>query len=132
MFIIVICCYLSLPKVRCKQMHCGWQWLFNAIHVHLRKPQKTKNAHSKREKGNMRKHFAWNPRLFLGTHDFLFGTYNFFLRTHDVLLGTHDFLSTIHDFLPTTHDFLPTTHDFLPTSQEFLLTTFYPRPTTVS
>jgi hypothetical protein len=29
MFIIVICCYLSLPKVRCKQMHCRWQWLFN-------------------------------------------------------------------------------------------------------
>jgi hypothetical protein len=30
MFIIFICCYLSLPKVRCKQMHCGWQWLFKS------------------------------------------------------------------------------------------------------
>ena len=25
MFIIVICCYFSLPNVRYKQMHCGWQ-----------------------------------------------------------------------------------------------------------
>jgi hypothetical protein len=31
MFKIVICCYLSLPKVRCKQMHCGWQWLFKDL-----------------------------------------------------------------------------------------------------
>jgi hypothetical protein len=33
MFIIVICCYFSPPKVRCKQMHCGWQWLFNYIQL---------------------------------------------------------------------------------------------------
>jgi hypothetical protein len=31
MLIMVICCYLSLLKVRCKQMHCGWQWLFNVL-----------------------------------------------------------------------------------------------------
>ena len=75
----------------------------------------------------MRKHFAWNPRLFLGTHDFLFGTHDFFLRTHDFFLGTHDFLPTTHDFLPTTHDFLPTTHDFLPTTHDILPTTHDPR-----
>ena len=78
----------------------------------------------------MRKHFAWNPRLFLGTHDFLFGTHDFFLRTHDFFLGTHDFLPTTHDFLPTTHDFLPTTHDFLPTTHDFLPTTHDILPTT--
>ena len=78
----------------------------------------------------MRKHFAWNPRLFLGTHDFLFGTHDFFLRTHDFFLGTHDFLPTTHDFLPTTHDFLPTTHDFLPTTHDILPTTHDFLPTT--
>ena len=78
----------------------------------------------------MRKHFAWNPRLFLGTHDFLFWTHDFFLRTHDFFLGTHDFLPTTHDFLPTTHDFLPTTHDFLPTTHDFLPTTHDFLPTT--
>ena len=78
----------------------------------------------------MRKHFAWNPRLFLGTHDFLFGTHDFFLRTHDFFLGTHDFLPTTHDFLPTTHDFLPTTHDILPTTHDFLPTTHDFLPTT--
>ena len=52
----------------------------------------------------MRKHFASNPRLFLGTHDFL-------PTTHDFLPTTHDFLPTTHDILPTTHDILPTTHD---------------------
>ena len=78
----------------------------------------------------MRKHFAWNPRLFLGTHDFLFGTHDFFLRTHDFFLGTHDFFLGTHDFLPTTHDFLPTTHDFLPTTHDFLPTTHDFLPTT--
>ena len=78
----------------------------------------------------MRKHFASNPRLFLGTHDLLFGTHDFFLRTHDFFLGTHDFLFGTHDFLPTTHDFLPTTHDFLPTTHDFLPTTHDFLPTT--
>ena len=71
----------------------------------------------------MRKHFAWNPRLFLGTHDFLFGTHDFFLRTHDFFLGTHDFLPTTFYPRPTTFYPRPTT--FYPRP-----TTFYPRPTT--
>ena len=95
--------------------------LYTYIWESLRK----KNTHSNRKKVNMRKHFAWNPRLFLGTHGFLFGTHDLFLRTHDFFLGTHDFLPTTHDFLPTTHDVLPTT--FYPRP-----TTFYPRPTTVT
>ena len=89
-----------------------------------------KNTHSKRKKVTMRIHFASNPRLFLGTHDFLFGTHDFFLWTHDFFLGTHDFLFGTHDFLPTTHDFLPTTHDFLPTTHDFLPTTHDFLPTT--
>ena len=100
--------------------------LYTYIWESLRK----KNTHSNRKKVNMRKHFAWNPRLFLGTHDFLFGTHDFFPRTHDFFLGTHDFLPTTHDFLPTTHDFLPTTHDFLPTTHDFLPTTHDFLPTT--
>ena len=74
-----------------------------------------KKKHSKRKKVNMRKHFAWNPRIFLGTHDFLFGT-------HDFFLGNHPFLPTTFypRQKPTTHGILPTTHAFLPTP-------FYPR-----
>ena len=57
----------------------------------------------------MRKHFAWNPRLFLGTHDF-------FLRTHDFFLGTHDFF--LRTFYPRPTIYYPRT------------TTFYPRHST--
>jgi hypothetical protein len=95
--------------------------LWTPGYVHLGKPQK-KNTHSKRKKVNMRKHFAWNPRLFLGAHDFLFGTHDFFLRTHDFFLGTHDFLPTTHNFLLLTHDPRLFTHDILPTTHDILST----------
>jgi hypothetical protein len=82
-------------------------------------------SHSQRKKVNMRKHFAWKPRLFLGTHDFLFGTYDFLFGTHDFFLSTHDFFLGTHDFLPTTfhprlftHDPRHSTHDILPTTHD--------------
>jgi hypothetical protein len=87
-------------------------------------PQPAENNTSKRKKVTMRKHFSPNPRLFLGTHDFLFGTHDFFLRTHDFFLGTHDFL-----FGPTTFYPRPTTFYPRPTTFYPRPTTFYPRPT---
>ena len=111
-------CFIHTCMVIYKPI-CRYQLPLNpyALYVHLGKLRKKKHAFQK-EKGKYAEHFAWNPRLFLGTHDFLFGTYDFFLRTHDFFLGTHDFLPTTHDFLPTTHDFLPTTHAILPTTHD--------------
>jgi hypothetical protein len=98
----------------------------------------------------MRKYYAWNPQLFLGTHDFF--------SQNPQLLSR----ATTHNFLPSTHNFLPTTfyqqllattffsgpktfypklftQNFLTTTfyprlftHNFLPTTFYPRPTTFS
>jgi hypothetical protein len=54
----------------------------------------------------MRKHFVWNPRLFRGTHDFLFGT-------HDFFSGPTTFYSGPTTFFPGPTTFYPrhSTHD---------------------
>ena len=113
-------CFIHTCMVIYKPI-CRYQlpWILNALYGHLGKPQK-KKTHSKRKKVNMRKHFAWNPRIFLGTHDFLFGTHDFFLGNHTFLpttfyprqkptTKTHHPRHFTHGPRLFTHAILPTT-----------------------
>jgi hypothetical protein len=80
MFIIVIFCYLSLPKVRCKQMHWGWKWLFNLTTVDtVQKPS------SKVERGAARLKYVYKFSVI----------YIRFMRTSILLFTT----TTIHLFV---------------------------------